>query len=48
MAESQLCDWRRKYGLVVESRLNDLGETSEQELKRLRQEVQQLTMEGNL
>lgn len=48
VAESQLYEWRKKYGQVVEGRLNHRGESVEQELRRLRQELGQVTKERDL
>jgi transposase len=48
VAESQLYDWRKKYGQLVEGRLNHRGESVEEEVRRLRQEVTQVTKERDL
>lgn len=36
VAESQLFEWRKKYGEHAESKLNEHGDTAEQELASLR------------
>lgn len=48
VAESQLYDWRKKYGQLAEGRLNHRGESAEEEVRRLRQEVAQVTKERDL
>lgn len=48
VSESQLYEWKKKYGEFVEGRLNHAGETAEQEVARLRRENTLLRRERDL